>query len=853
MIERQLQILADFPSFHSLKKHLLYSLIKTVMRTIPLIISAVATIALIIVLDVQLPAGKTKTPRLGFFLSPSKGFWQNAEPANAMMNADIKANGLRGNTEVYLDERLVPHVFANNESDAFFAEGYLHAKFRLWQMEFQTYAAAGRLSEIMGDSSAGTNFLKVDQYFRRIGMVYAAENSLAVMEADTLTKKAMDAYTAGVNSYITNLTENDYPIEYKILNYKPEPWTNLKTALFLKYMAYDLTGYEQDFEMTNAKNYFTRKQFDKLFPYEQDSLDPIIPKGSVFVKPAFTVKAPAGADSDYFNFKKDTLNRPDKKLLPDKNNGSNNWAVAGSKTQSGRPILCNDPHLGLRLPSLWFEIQLSTPGGNVYGVSLPGAPAVIIGFNDNCAWGVTNASRDVKDYYEVKFKDSSMNEYWYNGTWQPVTFRKEIIKIKGKPDHVENIAMTVWGPVMYDSHYGDKLHDGKAYAMHWTAHAGSNDAKTFLQLDKAKNFTDYVTATNSYECPGQNFVFATKQGDIAIRQQGSFPAKWRRQGDFVMEGSDDRYKWAGIVPDSENVVMRNPARGFVSSANQYAYDTSYPYYIGGNLEMYRGFLINRELRNMNAITTDSMKRLQTNNYNVFAEMARPVLLKYIKQAKLTEDEQSYFNLFANWNLRNDAGEAGPIIFTTWWDSLEVCMYGDEFAQSKLPMPTLNESTMLEALLKDTAYEFADDITTPQKETVADEVVKAFCKAMPLWKEAQKRNQFTWGTFRKGGFYHLLKIPAFSRTDVVAGGGNHIINAYMTERAHGPSWRMIVELTDTINAYGVYPGGQSGNPGSAYYDNAANTWIAGKYYKLQLMKKDDFSGRKFKGKITFHNS
>ena len=824
-----------------------------VMRVIPFIISAVVTILLIIVLDVQLPAGKGKTPRMGFFLSPSKGFWQNAEPADKIFNADVNANVLGGKTEVYLDDRLVPHIFADNETDVYFAEGYLHAKLRLWQMEFQTYAASGRLSEIMGDSSNGTNFLKIDTYFRRIGMVYAAENSLVTMEADTLTKTAMDAYTAGVNSYISSLNEADFPIEYKLLDYKPEPWTNLKTSLLLKYMAYDLTGYEQDFEMTNAKNFFTRNQFDKLFPYEQDSLDPIIPKGTALLKPAFKVKPPAGADTDYFNFKKDTFSRTDANYLPDKNNGSNNWAVAGSKTKSGRPILCNDPHLGLNLPSLWFEVELSTPDGSVYGASLPGAPSVVIGFNNNIAWGVTNAERDVKDYYEVKFKDSSMTQYWYNGSWQSTTFRKEVIHIKGKPDDVETIAMTVWGPVTYDSHYDDKLHDGKAYAMHWTAHFGSNDAKTFLLLNKAKNFDDYVTATNFYECPGQNFVFASKHGDIAIRQQGAFPAKWKRQGDFVMEGSDDKYKWAGIIPDSENMVMHNPARGFVSSANQYAYDTSYPYYIGGNLEMYRGFMINRELRNMNKISTDSMKHLQTNNYNVFAEMARPILLKYIKHTSLQNDEQSFVDTLQNWNLRNEANEAGPTVFTTWWDSLEVCMYGDEFAQSTLPMPSMNESTMLEALLKDTAYEFADDITTPQKETVADMVAKAFRQAVPVWKSAQNNKTLEWGKFRKGGFYHLLKIPAFSTTDVYAGGGAHVINAYEKERNHGPSWRMIVELTDTINAYGVYPGGQSGNPGSQYYNTGDDTWIAGNYYKLQLLRKEDVANTGNKGKITFHNN
>ena len=823
------------------------------MRLVPFFISAIVTIILIVVLDVQLPSGGKKTPRMGFFLSPSKGFWQNAEPENAIFNADINANGLRGKTEVYLDERLVPHIFADNETDAFFAEGYVHAKFRLWQMEFQTYAAAGRLSEIMGDSSSGTNFLKIDKYFRRIGMVLAAENSLASMESDTLTKAATDAYTAGVNSYINSLSESEYPIEYKILNYKPEPWTNLKTSLLLKYMAYDLTGYEQDFEMTNAKNYFTRKQFDKLFPYGQDSLDPIIPKGVFIKKPAFAVKPPAGADTEYFNFKKDTFDRPDKKYLPDKNNGSNNWAVAGNKTGSGRPILCNDPHLSLNLPSLWFEVQLSTPTYNVYGASLPGAPSVVIGFNDNVAWGVTNAERDVKDYYEVKFKDSSMTKYWYNGSWQPTTFRKEVIHIKGKPDDIENIAITVWGPVTYDAHYGDKLHDGKAYAMHWTAHYGSNDAKTFLLLNKAKNFDDYITATNLYSCPGQNFVFASKQGDIAIRQQGAFPAKWKRQGDFVMEGTDDKYKWAGIIPESENVVMHNPQRGFVSSANQYAYDTSYPYYMGGNAYLYRGFFINRELRNMNNINTDSMKRLQTDNYNVFAEMARPILLKYIKRKHLDDEEQNFVDTLANWNLRNEANETGPALFTTWWDSLQTCIYGDEFAQSRLPMPNLNRSTMLEALLKDTAYEFADDITTPQKETVADMVAKAFQEAMPVWREAQKNKRLEWAAFRVGGFYHLLKIPAFSRMDVMAGGGENTINAYEKERNHGPSWRMIVELTDTINAYGVYPGGQSGNPGSQWYDNGANTWIAGNYYKLQLLHKQDFISNNYKGKLVFRNN
>src|SRR6478735_903139 len=222
------------------------------MRITGCIIAAIITIVLIYFLDNQQNLNGSKTPRFGFFLSPQKGFWQNAEPADEQLNRNLNFSQLRGKTEVYFDERLVPHVFAENENDAWFVQGYLHAKFRLWQMEFQTYAAGGRLSEIMGDSASGRNFLKIDKFFRRLGMVYGAEKTLHAIEADAQMKATCDAYTAGVNAYINSLDEKDYPLEYKLLNYKPEQWTNIKSALLTKYMAYDLASHEEDFEKTNA-------------------------------------------------------------------------------------------------------------------------------------------------------------------------------------------------------------------------------------------------------------------------------------------------------------------------------------------------------------------------------------------------------------------------------------------------------------------------------------------------------------------------------------------------------------------------------------------------------------------------
>lgn len=817
------------------------------MRIVPLAISFIITIALVIVLNTPIAVNGTKTPAIAAFLSPHHGFWQNAEPTSATFNAKLAFSNLSGKTEVYFDERLVPHVYAENENDAYFVQGYLHAKFRLWQMEFQTYAAAGRLSEIMGEGSGKTNFLKIDRFFRRLGMVYGAERTLQKMESDPTTKAELDAYSAGVNAYISSLKPNQLPFEYKLLNYKPEKWTNLKSALFLKYMCYDLAGGDNDFEMTNAKRIFSSADIEKLYPTTQDSLDPIVPKGTPFPAPSIAVNKPANADSVYFH-SVDSL-QTSLLLKPDKDNGSNNWAVAGSKTLSGAPILCNDPHLGLHLPSLWYEMQISTPAYSAYGVSFPGAPSIIIGFNDSCAWGVTNAGRDVKDYYEIKFRDASMQEYLYNGNWQKTTFRNEIIHIKGKTDVVERIAMTVLGPVMFDRNYPNILKDGKYYALRWKAHDPSNELLTFNKLNHAKNYTDYIKAITTFQTPGQNFVFAAKNGDIAIRQQGQFPAKWYRQGDFVMEGTDSTYAWQGFIPSRENPTVYNPARGFVSSANQLATDPSYPYYLAGNPDIYRGLIINRNLNSLSNISVDDMKKLQTDNYNVFAEMARPILLKYIDETRLDEDQLKYLSKFKNWNLRNDVNEPGPTIFNFWWDEFASAVFEDEFAQTELPLEWPDESTLLEAIIKDSSFKFIDDIRTPQKETAGDVVLRAYKAAYKEVKELDNEHRLAWGKFKDTHVSHLLQLRPLSRLHLQIGGGSNIINA--TKEDHGPSWRMIVQLTTNIEAYGVYPGGQSGNPGSKYYDTFVDNWVDGKYYRLLFMGANEAAtSSAMKWKMTF---
>ncbi len=813
------------------------------MRVVPFLISAVVTTGLVYVLNKKWG----DIPPVGKFLSPQHGCWQNAEPADIDFADELVFPQLKGKAEVYLDERLVPHVFAENDEDLYFIQGYLHAKFRLFQMDLQTKAAEGRASEI-----AGAKAVDYDKGKRRLGMKFAAENALKELDNDPIGKAAFREYTNGVNAYIESLSESAIPLEYKLLDIKPEKWTPLRTALLLKMMAEMLaSGTESDLAYTNAKTVFSNDQLKMLYPQVPDSLMPIVPKGTVFDVPGIVPVAPTTADSLYINSNQPSLVKSIE--VPDRNNGSNNWVVGGSKTQSGSPILCNDPHLELSLPSIWYEIQLATPTSNSYGVSLPGSPFVIIGFNDSIAWGVTNAQRDVKDYYEIKFKDKSKKEYWYNGNWTADSLRIEEIKVKGGRTVYDTVAYTVFGPVMYDESFSTELSKGRNLAVRWAAHDPSNEGMTFYKLNRAKNYDDYLNAIKTFDCPGQNFVFASKSGDIAIWQQGKFPARWERQGIYVMPGEDSSYRWQGFIPQAENPHSKNPQRGYLQSANQRPVDSTYPYFIPGSYITPRGITIDNQLAAMSGITVDDMKRLQYNYFNTMAEDALPLLLKYVKEDGLNSDAKKYLALVRSWDLNASPDSKGQTIYQCWWDSTEAAIWRDDVMQITPQAPWPEEQTTMEWLKKDSAMIYVDDRRTSQVETIYDIITGALNSATANLKEKEADGRLEWAKFKRPGIYHISDkgksaLLPFARLDLKVGGYGNIVNALT--QSHGPSWRMIVQLSTPTEAYGVYPAGQSGNPGSRYYDNFVDTWAEGKYYQLWFMRAGDRLDKKVKWVMKF---
>jgi penicillin amidase len=502
-------------------------------------------------------------------------------------------------------------------------------------------------------------------------------------------------------------------------------------------------------------------------------------------------------------------------------------------------------------------MQISTPDHNVYGASFPGAPTVIIGFNDNVAFGFTNAMRDVKDYYQIKFKDDTKKEYWYNGKWQPTSQRIEVIKVRDAVDFYDTVAYTSFGPVMYDQSFVADSTNNTAIAVRWIAHESSNEISMWLKLNKAKNYSDCENAIKTFVCPGQNMLFASKDGDIALWQQGKFPARWKGQGLYVMPGEDSSYQWQGYIPQAENPHVINPPEGFIQSANQQPTDSTYPYFIPGNYIVARGITLHQRLQNLYSATPQDMMALQNDYFNSMAEDLVPLLLKYTDETKLNERGKNYLNEIRNWNFFETPDSRATTIYQAWLDSLKSLVWEDQFSKLiKLDLKDNvrpDEQTLLEALLKDSAFKYIDNVNTPQIETLYDQVTTALNSATDSLVKEEKENGLLWWKHKKPAIYHLLRtaVVPFAYTDIPVGGWQHTVNAIKS--THGPSWRMIVHLTATTEAYGVYPGGQSGNPGSQYYQNFVDTWAKGKYYTLWMMKENESGDKRIKGKISFSNS
>ncbi|UII23865.1 penicillin acylase family protein [Fulvivirga ligni] len=790
------------------------------MKIFKFLLLSVITVALVYALNNQWSIKGSRIPPLGKFLDPAQGFWQNADKDSLGYLTNIDLPGLKDSVTVTYDKNAVPHIYATNNHDLYMAQGYIVAQHRLWQMEFQTHAAAGRVSEIIGP-----NGLDFDRTQRRKGMVYGAEATYETMKNDPKVNEIVNAYADGVNAYINSLSYKDLPIEYKLLGYEPEEWKPIKSALILEYMIDALTGRDEDFENSNALQLFGKEDYNFLFPENLPGIVPVIPSGSD--NPwNFTVM---DVDTPAVDLPEDLIQNILPK--PDADNGSNNWAVSGKKTASGKPILCNDTHLGLNLPSLWFMIQLHSPEVNVYGFTMTGAAGVTIGFNDNIAWGFTNAPRDHRDWYKIEFKDGQANQYRYNNKWMDTKKRIEAIKIKGADTYYDTVIYTKQGPVVYDKSFGD-YNQRKNYALRWIGHDQSQVQTALLALNRAKNHDEYVEAVQNWDAPPQNIVFAATNGDIALKVQGQYVAKWKEQGKFIMDGNNPLHEWQKEIPKTQNPYQYNPEREFVSSANQNSVDSLYPYWVYyANYEHYRNRIINRELSKMENITPKDMMNLQVNSFSILPEEVLPLFLDSMQIKDLDKSEMKVLQTLQDWDYNYTVENFAPTYFQAWWYEFTSLLW-DEFKEANVALQAPNDFTTTYIIKNFPDYKFIDVVSTDEKESLTQLINTSFqmsLERLAAWKETNKM-EMTWGNYKGTFVKHLAdlngSLAGFSTYNIQVNGVADAINS--TKRNHGPSQRFIVEMTSPPQAYVVYPGGQSGNPGSPLYDNMIPLWRDGEY-------------------------
>ena len=793
------------------------------MKFIKFIVSFSITVLLIYALNNRFVIQGNPVPPLGKFLDPFHGFWQNADADSLPYPGQVNISGLKEPVKVYYDEYGIPHIFAKNDHDLFMTQGYVVAQHRLWQMDFQTYAAAGRISELIGD--IGLDF---DRLQRRKGMVYGAEKSVKAMESNKALKEYAEAYAIGVNEYISSLSYKDLPLEYKLLNYTPEPWSLLKSALLLQFMTDNLTGWDRDVQNTQAYWKLGEDTFQKLFPQWPNRIDPVAQSPAQWPFEALQRSRPGSLEIARTMIKK-------VHPMPDPSNGSNNWAVAGWKTKNGSAILANDMHLGLNAPSLWFMVQLHSPNTNVMGFALAGNIGIVAGFNEDIAWGFTDVTRDERDWYAIKFTDETRSAYVYDNQQRKVQQRYETIGIRDGLPHTDTVLYTHHGPIVYDHSFLSE--NGKDYlALKWIGHHPSRVQEALLGLNRAATYNDYVEALTKWDAPSQHVAFASTKGEVAIRVQGLFPLRFEDQGLYVMDGTDPSFEWGEFIPTDHYAHQFNPPRGFISSANQHSVDQNYPYTMGWlNMEYYRNRRINTVLDayDSGSITPKDMMALQNDSYGIRPAEALPIFIDSLGSSQYNDVMTS----LKEWDYIYSASSKAPTYFEAWWRQFEKLLW-DELKSDTLALSYPSDYQTIELLKNGFPAEFYDHHSTPSEESLQDLLAMSLDSAVAVIKEWEqdKGMEATWGNYKNTSIIHLARIPALGEYNIQVDGQSKTVNS--TKPNHGPSQRIVVEMTSPPQAWATIPGGQSGNPGNPLYNNMISHWRDGKYLKLNFMLNEE---------------
>ncbi len=766
-------------------------------------------------------------PSLGSLLDPTTGLWSVAFGQRALQTQTIRVPGLDAPVTVVRDAMGVPHIYSDNASAGWFALGFVHAQDRLWQMDIQYRAAAGRLSEVLGPSMVST-----DEFFRTIGLARIAANAAAAREqAGGFDITVMNAYVAGVNAYIASLDPPDYPIEFKLLGYKPEPWTVEKSLTVGGLIAWGLMGDFYDLQYNLLVEKFGAARAQELFPdYEAGAQYPIQP--AAMTGPSAPLLS---ATAVHDILQKASLADP---WIPDfEGAGSNNWAVAGTRTATGMPLLDADPHLQFQLPAIWYEAELQAPPYHVRGATFPGIPAFFFGTNGHIAWGETNTGADVNDFFNETL-NANKTEYLYGGAWYPLTVYDEPIGVKGGGVIGFKVNATRHGPILTEQ--------GQNVSMQSTIVYFGQELRAMLGINLAVNSDEFNASAAFWRVPAQNIIYADHNGphgNIGVRSTGLFPIRANYSGRLPVDGSNVSYTWTGFVPFASYPHSWDPASGYVWSNNQVPYPPGYAYSgaLGSLFDPgYRARRIHELLAADTNVTLADMERFQLDVLDTAAQSLVPYILRAVSPTDGVE--RAAYDALQNWTTVNAFNmTADSVAATIWYTFMEYYLedtFGDEYAAqgaTSLSYPQFN--TLENLTLNDPTSHWYDNVSGGSVRVQSrDEVIRqAFNDTVNALAAGlgPMPATWTWGSIHSREFDHLSGLAALQRGPYPAGGDGFTLNvAGGLVSKGGPSWRQIMDLGDLDNSLAIYPGGQSGNPLSVHYDDFLGSYLEGRYYAFR---------------------
>ncbi len=734
----------------------------------------------------------------------------------------ITVEGVEQPVEVRRDAYGTPHILAQNEEDLYFAVGYVMAQDRLWQMDLLRRVTLGRLSEIFGD-----DFVDTDLLLR--SLEYSAKSKTILQSSPKEVRVMVQAFSKGVNAFIDQNIDN-LPLEFTLLGYKPEKWEAYQSFNLIGFMAWDLKAGWNQLALEQLKKKLSPELYSEIIPH----LDR-------YQEAVFEKEQQDELMSDNGLLHLDKLNELGVDILF----GSNNWAVSGSKSKTNMPILANDMHLSFGIPGIWMQMHQEIPGKlNVSGLALPGQPLIIVGHNDSIAWGMTNTYVDNLDYYEEKINPDNPNQYEYMGNWYDFKVCKETIISKSDSAYKRTYRRSRRGPVVSEI---KKIKD-RVLTIQWVGDVESNEVLSIYSLNRAGNWKEFKDAFRTFKSISQNVVYADVNGNIGLYACAGVPIRKRNSGFEVLPGWTDEYDWKGLIPFDELPHEYNPARGYVSSANNKTVDSSYTYHIGTWYSVpYRVERIREMLSEKEKLSIEDFKAMQNDFKSTYAERFITKLLPLIN----VEDEdliyKQAFSHFANWQGQMDKSEVAPTLFETTMYKMLENLFKDEMGDSLFAIFESNPKLPRYAiynLLETEKSPWVDNVNTDEVESLERIVNKSFMDAVDYLAENYRRktDAWKWGRIHQITLEHpLSKVEALdklfnlNRGPFAVSGSFHTVSPYSfhlftpDKVSHGSSHRHIYSLSDWDQTQSIIPTGNSGHVKSPFYMDQTELYLQGKYH------------------------